>query len=57
MSDHREFTCQDCGTLVFSFGQPHANDVDICAECLWLRDIEDPVEREKLRKFLQERQS
>lgn len=55
MTEPRSFTCQDCGTLVFSFGEPHANDQDVCAECTWLRNIEDPVEREKLRKWLEER--
>jgi len=50
----REFTCRDCGTEVTSFGDPHAaNEQDLCTECQWLREIEDPVEREKLRKFLE----
>lgn len=55
MTETREFTCIDCGGLVLSIGVSHANDQPICAECLWLRAIEDPVEREKLRKFLEGR--
>jgi hypothetical protein len=51
----REFTCKDCGTLVFAFGEQHANDQDLCAECIWLRAVEDPVDREKLREFLKRR--
>lgn len=51
----RTFVCRDCGVDVVSFGPVHANDQDICAECLWLRSIEDPVEREKLRQFLRSR--
>lgn len=47
----RTFTCQDCGIVVHAFSA-HANDVDICMECLWLRSVEDPVERAALRKFL-----
>lgn len=53
MAEPREFICQDCGTPVVIFAQMHANDVDVCLTCLWLRAIEDPVEREQLRKFLQ----
>jgi hypothetical protein len=55
----REFICRDCGAHVDAFGEPDAfkpaNDQDLCAECLWLRSIEDPVEREKLREFLRRR--
>jgi hypothetical protein len=47
-----EFTCIDCGTRVFAIGYHHANDDPVCATCSWLRAIEDPDEREKLRKFL-----
>lgn len=51
-----EFTCKDCGTVVFSFGEAAAaNTQDLCAECIWLRSIEDPQEREKLRDFLSRR--
>ncbi len=52
MSQPYEFTCRDCGTRVATFGAAHANEQDICARCLWLRDIEDPEEREKLRRLL-----
>lgn len=54
-SQPREFICKDCDTQVFSFAPDHANDQDLCAECLWLRSIEDPVERELLRDFLNRR--
>jgi DNA-directed RNA polymerase subunit RPC12/RpoP len=47
-----EFICIDCGTRVFAIGYHHANDDPVCATCSWLRAIEDPDEREKLRKFL-----
>jgi hypothetical protein len=48
----REFTCIDCGCLVTHYGETAANDDDLCVECSWLRDIADPVEREKLRAWL-----
>jgi hypothetical protein len=51
----REFECMDCGVLVVSLGELAANDQDCCAECTWLRSVEDPAEREKLRTFLHER--
>lgn len=46
------FICIDCGIPVYRMVETHANDEDICVECKWLRDIEDPKEREELRKFL-----
>jgi hypothetical protein len=55
MAGPREFTCTYCGTKVASFGEAHANDQDICAQCLWLLSIEDLEEREKLRRFLEAR--
>ena len=51
----REFTCVDCGAHVAVFGELIANDQDLCMECMWLRSIEDPVDREKLREFLKRR--
>jgi hypothetical protein len=48
----REFTCRDCGDHVLSYAEPHANDQDICAKCAWLREVEDPKDREMLRAFL-----
>ena len=42
----------DCGVPVVSWGPESANDNPVCATCTWLRYIEDPVERERLRKFL-----
>ena len=50
----QQFTCQDCGISVFRY-VPSANDDNVCIECTWLRDIDDPEEREKLRQWLQER--
>lgn len=47
-----EFICIDCSVPVVRFGTLHANDQDLCAQCAWLRNIEDPKEREELRKFL-----
>jgi len=47
-----EFVCIDCGIPVVSWGPESANDNPVCATCTWLRYIEDPVERERLRKFL-----
>ena len=55
----REFICRDCGIHVSAFGDAKpretANEQDLCVECLWLRSIEDPVEREQLRQFLARR--
>jgi hypothetical protein len=63
----REFICRDCGIAVTSIGDASghlflmgkereaANEQDLCLECLWLRSIEDPVEREELRQFLARR--
>jgi hypothetical protein len=50
----RQFTCRDCGTRVYCYVAA-ANDDDLCIECTWLRDIDDPAERDKLRRWLQER--
>lgn len=55
MSEPREFICRDCGIHVLTYVHPAANDQDYCAECIWLRSIDDPVEREKLREFLKRR--
>ena len=52
----REFTCRDCGISVYRY-VPAANDDDLCIECTWLADIEDPDEREKLRQWLAERKT
>ena len=51
----REFDCIDCGIHVLQFMPHQANDQNLCAECTWLRSVEDPVEREKLREFLAKR--
>ena len=50
------FTCLDCGAEVHRFSLA-ANDDHVCIECKWLRDIEDPAEREVLRKELREQRS
>ena len=56
MNAPHEFICRDCGIHVVMFSEHMAaNDQDYCAECLWLRSIDDPVEREKLREFLKRR--
>jgi hypothetical protein len=47
----RTFKCEDCGILVIVY-QTHANDQNLCAECTWLRDIEDVDDRKALREFL-----
>jgi hypothetical protein len=52
MDAPREFICLDCGILVVSFAVPAANDQALCGECIWLRDIEDDAERERLRAWL-----
>ena len=51
----REFDCIDCGIHVLQFVVHQANDQNLCAECTWLRAVEDPAEREKLREFLNKR--
>lgn len=48
----REFDCRDCGDHVVSFTEPAANEQNICAKCLWLREVEDPEDRAMLRAFL-----
>ena len=59
----REFDCADCGAHVTSFGDTGvlflmgkrrdvANEQNLCAECMYIRSIEDPIEREAVRDFL-----
>lgn len=54
-----EFDCIDCGVHVFQFVNlqftpgSQANDDHVCAECAFIRTIEDPAEREALRRILQ----
>ena len=50
--DVREFDCADCGAHVVQIIPAAANDQDVCAECGWLRSVEDPQDRENLRVFL-----
>lgn len=56
-SEPQEFHCKDCGMLVYSFSQrPFVEGEDkLCAECAWLRGIEDTEERKKLQAFLRNR--
>lgn len=53
MTDESNFVCADCGAHVFVFGYcpPGATR---CASCQWLADIADPIEREKLRKVIED---
>ena len=45
------FICADCEVGVFDFtGQVRER----CLTCQWIADIEDPVERETLRRLYQE---
>jgi hypothetical protein len=46
------FVCLDCGADVYRAVSQAANDQDICVTCEWIRNIEDPAEREQVRKFL-----
>jgi hypothetical protein len=48
----RVFACIDCGWDIASFGEPHDNDQDICAQCIWLRETKDEAVRAKLREYL-----
>lgn len=43
----KEFDCIDCGEHATLVVERHANDQDICLECLWIRDIKDDAERRK----------
>lgn len=45
------YVCQDCGAHVYdALGEVCAR----CLTCQWLAEIDDPLERERLRKFLDE---
>ena len=43
------FVCLDCGADVYRAVAQAANDQHVCGICEWLRNIEDPQEREQLR--------
>lgn len=48
----REFTCTDCGRLIVLFGpEPHP-DIDLCTDCLWIREVVPPDQQAVLRKRL-----
>jgi hypothetical protein len=53
MSEHDcdFFVCRDCGRDVYSFPQQNPPPKPVCGACLFLNEfVDDPVEREKLRK-------
>jgi len=52
MTEPREFDCIDCDAHVWRAVALATNDQDVCATCEFLRTIEDPVERDKLRALL-----
>lgn len=45
-----EFVCEDCGKNIVSFGA--LDTLPVCGVCRFLRAIEDPEEREKVRQHL-----
>jgi hypothetical protein len=47
-----QFICIDCGYEVFWYGVKPAEDR--CATCAWIAKIDDPIEREKLKRFLKD---
>jgi hypothetical protein len=49
-----EFDCVDCHIHVYAFGCFKWEHNRRCATCQWLYEIEDPIERERLRLFLKE---
>lgn len=48
------FICKDCGHTVYSFTADGKEPRDQCLTCGWVASFPDPVEREKLRKWLNE---
>lgn len=53
MTNVHEFDCVDCGIHVVSFAhEREPTDARVCLTCRWIRNIADPIEREKLREFL-----
>ena len=53
MSDGVTFVCADCDTDVYVFGYCPPGTTR-CAPCAWLALVADPVERERLRKWMAE---
>lgn len=55
----REFVCMDCGVEARFVGADDsvANDniQDLCGTCAWLRTVDDPVERARIRAQLHRR--
>jgi hypothetical protein len=50
MNDEPTYVCIDCGCAVYdALGEVRER----CLTCQWLFEIKDPVEREKVRKFLE----
>lgn len=50
-NDNPTFTCADCGVAVYD-AMGHVRER--CWPCQWVRNIEDPVERAKVRQWLVE---
>jgi len=55
----REFTCRDCGVAAVSVSgdRDSANDnpPELCGPCAWLRTIDDPAERARIRALTHRR--
>jgi hypothetical protein len=45
-----EYDCVDCRVHVYEFGRAAPSEPPRCATCLWVSEIEDPIERERVRK-------
>jgi hypothetical protein len=48
-----EYDCGDCGVHVYEFGREEPPAAPRCAVCLWLAELPDQVEAERLRAHLQ----
>jgi hypothetical protein len=48
-----EYDCGDCGAHVYEFGRDAPPAPPRCAVCLWLAELPDRVEAERLRAHLQ----
>jgi hypothetical protein len=49
-----DFVCIDCDYDVYSFPHMPPPDPPRCVTCQWIARIEDPVERETLRRWYRE---
>jgi hypothetical protein len=53
MSKPAEYDCTDCGYHIFVFGMAAPPADQRCSVCRWLlHEIDDPIEREAIRKRL-----